>query len=248
MLTRHRREVGFTLISMMIGMVIALISVAAMLMLYRTLIVTAKQVNTQATRDREVAVGSLVSQEEIQQAGFGIADAAAGTDLVVLKDAALVEGRLSGTAIASYTGSVSGNAIVWGYNPTAASGAVDANGYMCEGLIVTDSGGDGGGLQWLAPVSCIRATAWQELTWTSHSLASAQSVGAGAGFTVSSASCWPFGQTSAVNGLYVSYDQPDSSSGMAAQPTTTRSSSIEGQATGGTTLAVFSACLSNLHQ
>ncbi|GGA03230.1 hypothetical protein [Dyella caseinilytica] len=207
-----QRSGGFTLISMLVGLVIGVLSIAAMLVLYRSLITAAQQINTQAANDGQIATSSLVSQQQLQQAGFGISSAAPGTDLVVLTGAALAKGQLSGTAAASYGATVTGNAVIWGYNPTGISGTPNPSGYLCEGLIVTNSvinGVSRSVLQWLSPVGCSNAAQWQSVNWQGNQLASipTASIGTSLNFQVTPATCWPYGQTTAISSLQVSYYQ-----------------------------------------
>ncbi|MBE1161861.1 PilW family protein [Dyella acidiphila] len=240
---------GFTLISMLIGLVIGLLSIAAMLVLYQTLISTSHQVNAQARIDGQLATSSLASQQQLQQAGFGVASAAAGTDLIVLSDAALMGGKLSGTAVTSYAATVSGNAVIWGYNPTGASAASDPSAYVCEGLVITGNSAtsssdlDSTGLTWLAPVSCGNAAQWQSLTWQAHQLASTRSIGTASNFQLAPATCWPYGQTTAISSLQVSYylkAQSTAAASGVASASTAASAQFDA-------IPVFSVCLPNFN-
>lgn len=203
MIRMRRRASGFTLISTLVGLAVGLLSIAAMLTLYRNVVTNANFVNDQARRDGQVATGSLVSQQEMQQAGFGIDGAAIGTDLVVLSHASLSEGKLKGTAIGAYGSTVTGNAVIWGFNPTAASGTVDPAGYQCEGLLVTAQG-----LQWLKPASCKSAANWQGVPWRSSQLASTGSLGPLSIFQATPGSCFPYQQTAPGSSFQVSYYLP----------------------------------------
>jgi hypothetical protein len=202
-LTR-RPSFGFTLVSTLVGMAVGLLSIAAMLTLYRNLVQEAKDVKAQSFRDGQVATSSLASQEEIQQAGFGIAGATVGTDLVVLSGATLTGGKLKGTPATAYASATNGNAVIWGFNPTAATGAVDPAGYLCEGLVVTSQG-----LQLLPPTSCKSAAHWQSVTWQPKQLASTGSLGPLSMFQANAGSCWPYQQQAASgSSLQLSYYLP----------------------------------------
>ncbi|GGA44093.1 PilW family protein [Dyella nitratireducens] len=199
------RSTGFTLISTLVGLAVGLISIAAMLTLYRNLVTEARSINEQSLRDGQVATSSLAAQEEIQQAGFGIAGAAVGTDLVVLSNATLTtDSKLKGTALTSYSAAANGNAVIWGFNPTAATGTIDPAGYMCEGLIVTADG-----LQLLPPTSCKSAANWQSVTWKPQQLAPTKSLGPLSMFQANAGSCWPYQQqTTSGSSLQLSYYLP----------------------------------------
>lgn len=203
---RPRRSMsGFTLISTLVGLAVGLLSIAAMLTMYRDVASTAHFVQEQSRRDGQVASSSLVSQQEMQQAGFGITGAAIGTDLVVLSNASLSGDKLKGTAITSYGASVTGNAVIWGFNPTAATGKTDPAGYQCEGLLVTSKG-----LQWLKPASCKDAVHWQSVSWQTHQLASTDNLGPLSIFQAASGSCFPYQQqaTTTSSSFQVSYYLP----------------------------------------
>ncbi|MFC3653630.1 PilW family protein [Dyella humi] len=219
----HRRASGFTLISTLVGLVVGLLSIAAMLTLYRNVVNSSLFVEKQAVRDGQVATGSLVSQQEMQQAGFGITNAAIGTDLVVLSNAALSDGKLKGTAVGSYSSTVTGNAVIWGFNPTAASGTTDPAGYQCEGLLVTTQG-----LLWLTPASCKSAANWQGVNWKTNQLASARNLGPLSIFQATPGSCFPYQQTAPSSSFQVSYYLPTQAQQKAGQSNGSSSSDSSG--------------------
>lgn len=244
---RTRNTYGFTLISMLVGLVIGILSIIAMLVMYRTLIGTARHIKDQATTDGQLATTSIAAQELLQQAGFGVTSAAAGTDLILLSNAALAGGKLSGTAAGAYGATNTGNALIWGYNPTGASSAVNAASYRCEGLIVTITGSSNDpttSLQWLSPVNCSNAAQWQSLTWQSQSMASIKGIGATSNLQLTPSTCWPYGQTTAVNSLQVSYylkaQSRSAASSSSAPATASTAASAPFDA-----IPVFSVCLPN---
>jgi hypothetical protein len=68
---------GHSLISMMVGLVISLLTIAAMLAIYKTSIGISSNASQTALRDGQVSAALLAAQIELQQAGYGIeADAA----------------------------------------------------------------------------------------------------------------------------------------------------------------------------
>ena len=70
--TRTRQR-GQSLISMMIGLVISLITIAAMLTLYKTMVGVSNEASVAARRDGQISAGLLAAQIELQSAGFGVA-------------------------------------------------------------------------------------------------------------------------------------------------------------------------------
>lgn len=69
----RQRQRGQTLISMMVGLIISLLTIAAMLVLYKTMIEVAGNASRAALRDGQVSSALLAAQVELQEAGFGIA-------------------------------------------------------------------------------------------------------------------------------------------------------------------------------
>lgn len=67
------RQRGQSLISMMIGLVISLITIAAMLTLYKTMVGVSNEASVAARRDGQISAGLLAAQIELQSAGFGVA-------------------------------------------------------------------------------------------------------------------------------------------------------------------------------
>jgi len=107
------RQTGQSLISMMVGLVISLITIAAMLTLYKTMVGVSNEASVAARRDGQVSAGLLAAQIELQSAGFGVDPAAAP-----------LASRLSI--------SNDGKQVAWHYN----DGAND----MCAGLWVDANG------------------------------------------------------------------------------------------------------------
>lgn len=131
MRTRHRmlapraRQAGQSLISMMIGLVISLITISAMLVLYKTMVEVSANASRTALRDGQVSSALLAAQMELQSAGFGVPQ----TDALVSKLAVREAGKQ----------------LVWRYKDDLA-----AAGYVCSGLHLAD----GEGLYRLAPKAC----------------------------------------------------------------------------------------------
>jgi Tfp pilus assembly protein PilW len=235
MKTSHRAT-GFTLISLLVGVLIGALCIAAMLVLYRTLVGTSGDVIRQANIDGQIATGSLVVQQQLQQAGFGVTGPMPGKDVVVLSNATMANGKVKGDPAGSYNTMVAGNAVVWGYNPSGALKTFDATAYMCEGVMATSDG-----LLWLTPQTCSGADQWQGLTWKWTLLATAKSVGNVSSFQASPATCWPYGQTTAVSTLQVSYflEPQIASSSSAPAPSSTSAAAVFNA------IPVFSVCMPN---
>ena len=177
----HRdRQLGFTLIELMIGMTISLISVLAMLSLYKTSANITAASKLGANIDGQIAAGLLAADRFMQGAGYKGGDSTASSasynsDLVLITGAALTGSTLSGTAYTATPTTIptAGNALVWLYN---ASGT-----YQLQGLYAAPSSA-GGGLYMLtatvagSPPSLSTSTTWSGATWTSQVLIAAPAV------------------------------------------------------------------------
>lgn len=146
---RHSQR-GQTLIGMMVGLLISLLSIIAMVAIYKTSIAIAANASQTALRDGQISAAMLAAQVEMQQAGYGIDPAESGV-LAVSDD---------------------GKQVLWRYRDGPASTS------LCAGLrLVTDavdasipiipaeSGSDVRGLYWLPEKSC--ATVEPAPTWGS---------------------------------------------------------------------------------
>lgn len=237
---------GYTLISMLVGLLIGVITVGGMLMLYKSLVVVAREVKAQAVQDGEVVSSVLGAQVGLQEAGFGLG-ASTGKDLIVIADAKLDfdatsgKSKLSGTAASSYDSAVRGNAVVWGYNPTGGNAKPDAAAYRCSGLVLVvdpnaPAGTPGARLYALQPIACDSAAAWNQLSWQPSALTSPDSMQASGLFEVLASTCWPYAHTDAAKSIQLNY-----------YPEPASASSSFGRGTGPTMAdhAAFSVCLPN---
>ena len=146
----HRRQRGQSLVSMMVGVLISLLTIAAMVSIYRVLIDVSGNASRSAQRDGQLASALLTAQIEMQRAGFGITPGEAGV-LAILDD---------------------GRQIVWRYSlhpdpGHACAGLRIAPTADAPGLPATpaDAGADRRGLYWLPPRSCSAADD-PALAWT----------------------------------------------------------------------------------
>ena len=112
----RRHQTGQTLISMMIGLVISLITISAMLVLYKTMIEVTANASRSALRDGQVSAALLAAQMDLQSAGFGVPAADALSSKLGVRE--------------------SGKEVVWRYKAQLA----DA-GFVCSGLRVVDNEG-----------------------------------------------------------------------------------------------------------
>ncbi|WP_248796087.1 PilW family protein [Pseudomonas sp. MWU13-2105] len=195
-----RDQRGFTLISLMVGTVISLLSILAMLSLYKNLVYISATSIQSARQDGQVASALLTAQRELTNGGFwsGSATARASSDIdnyfVLLSGATLTNGTLAGTATAQANfptltsaapNGITGNAIVWSYQTNATATTASCAGLaVINGALVSLKGAAG----------CTQAsTQWNTTTWTSTTLIEAgQSATL---FSVGFAACWPYGRT-----------------------------------------------------
>lgn len=126
----RRHQTGQTLISMMIGLVISLITISAMLVLYKTMIEVSANASRSALRDGQVSAALLAAQMDMQSAGFGVPAADALSSKLGVRDG--------------------GKEVVWRYKAQLA----DA-GFVCSGLRLVDKEG----LYRFTPKACSDVTA-----------------------------------------------------------------------------------------
>lgn len=148
-LLANPRERGVTLISLLVGLIVAMVSVLAMLALYRTAVQVTSQSGEYAriTGDRSAAM--ITAHTVLQDIGFGLANPEFGNNSVLqaCNSITLDAGnyQLSGCSAADEN---EHRILLWRYE-TLALPSAPATGW-CEGLAI-DSGG---GLLYLRPQSC----------------------------------------------------------------------------------------------
>ena len=187
------RQRGESLISLMVGLLLSTVVALAMLSMFKVSTRYGGQAGQDAAADGQLTAALMRASLAVQDAGFGIASASLGTQLVVLSGAALGGTALSGSAVA--TGS-SGNAVLWAMNTTGTA--------QCAGLLFDASTSGTGGLYYLGPVACSAGSVsgWSSLAWTATRWADRPANQAAAaynqtaiGFSVASTACKPFGLT-----------------------------------------------------
>jgi|GEM_PF-1199573 len=78
-----RTQSGLTLISLMIGLVISMITIVASLVVYRNLVHVSADNKIYSGMDGRISVATLVLEKSVQSAGFGMNDAAMGDDITI---------------------------------------------------------------------------------------------------------------------------------------------------------------------
>lgn len=102
------RQHGFTLIELMVGMVIALLSMGMMMMMFKQVSQVSLSSSADAQYDTEIQLGLMVAQKKLQNAGFG-------------------SGQASDIAVGSFAGN---DAIFWRFIPNLEAPAQ----YHCQGI------------------------------------------------------------------------------------------------------------------
>ncbi|QSX32183.1 prepilin-type N-terminal cleavage/methylation domain-containing protein [Shewanella avicenniae] len=166
-----RRQRGFSLISMMVGVVVTSISVLAMMALYKSAVFHIYNPQTGSEtfsiRNQQNMTGLLTMQLLMQKAGFGIPAATTNSHIILVNGAGLSsttgQSQLSSTGnlVAIGLTAATGNALFWEEN-TALSD-VSAN-YTCRGLVSDPN--DFAVYQLASTASCHPiATQWAGQTW-----------------------------------------------------------------------------------
>ena len=217
-----KRCQGFSLISILVGLLISLIVISGSMLAFRASLHQIVPAATNADDDGQRMSGLLRAGRLVQGSGFGLSSPALGGDIRVLSGAVLTGSSLAGTAQAGSP--AIGNAIIWRQDTSVGNCTVAAN-CSCYGLLSSLSGG----LQLLFNTSC---SGWPTPTWSNELL---MDDGRQVQITVTDAACNPFGiaasETSGVNGI----------------KTVTFSTTMSTEMSAGTETAITSTyCLANL--
>jgi len=165
--TPLNQEQGFSLISLLIGVVISMIAILGMMSIFSTTVHSTAQAARDARITGERSTGLLVASSRLQEAGYGIADVSRNSHLLLLANAQITEppnvakgtqATLTGSKV---SGAGQGNALVWQWR----DGAQD----RCSGLYAP-VGADEGGLYELVVKDCSSVDAALTTTWETRRL------------------------------------------------------------------------------
>lgn len=181
-----KRQRGTSLISLMVGLAMSMVTTLGLLFAYKGLVTNTKEVAASSQRSNQSAALAVALGRMIQQAGWGQGvtatppGGAADTDLVLLAGAGVNQGHLAGTPLSLGIVPQTGNAVVW---DTQVNGS-----QQCSALVVIS-----GGLMLLGPVGCSNAASWADIDWSAGTpLAPSGSFGA-LSLSAARGSCWPYG-------------------------------------------------------
>lgn len=137
-----QRQRGYSLISIMVGMIVAMLATISIMSLYRVVIHNLFDSNSgiqqRSAQDRQLATGLLTIQNLVQGAGFGVASPSTNKQFILLTGTTLntISGNsqltAAGTLQAIASSSVSGNAIFWEINKTLDT---NSSNWVCQGLL-----------------------------------------------------------------------------------------------------------------
>lgn len=180
---------GYSLLSLLVGMLISLITISGGMVAYRSALHGVVPAAQNASHDGNRMTGLLRAAKLVQGAGFGLDGSALGGDVRVLSDATLSGTTLSGTS--QTVSPAIGNAIIWREDSTTGNCGVAAD-CTCFGLFSHDTDG---GLQLLFKTSC---GVWPSPAWDAEPLMDDER---SVGFTVTAdAGCTPYGASSSAIG------------------------------------------------
>ncbi|SHG94525.1 hypothetical protein SAMN02745129_1223 [Ferrimonas marina] len=184
MKARTLSQGGASLVALMVGLVIASISLLGLMTAYRNTVEVTMNASQNAESDGQQITGlSRISRLAIQ-AGYGLESAAPDQDLILLTSANLSGNTLSGTQQIGAQGA--GNALLWGWQQ-------DGGSYLCAGVLAGVSG-----MQYMQAQSCDSVSDWQALTWQSQTLVT----GGQLSLSLEAVLCAPFGLEAAENGIH----------------------------------------------
>lgn len=196
---------GLSMLSLMVGLVLGSMAVAASITLYRVNLRQSVDARETTQQDVESALAMQAVSSLVMQAGFGIRSvsgpsASADTDIVLLRNAQFVDGvggrlqaELQSLLATSNGATVVGNALVWSWSPSAQL----PDEVWCAGLVSV-----GGALLHLTPARCASAgTDWSAIDWqvqtiaatrTSSNTTSALAIGTVFSVDPNAGTCAPF--------------------------------------------------------
>ncbi len=191
----RRKQLGLSLISLMVGMVISMMAVLGALALYRSTTQTVfgdGGLVRSSVQDGQLASGLLSAQIALQGAGYGLTTPSTGTHFLLLSNALLNPDplTLSATVVNITAAAQSGNAIVWISNPNQSANSAD---YRCGGLVSDPSTRALYLLQSSGACNPLN-TQWNKITWVRRTLIESGVLAQAVTLSVQKDSaCWPFG-------------------------------------------------------
>lgn len=213
-----KRQFGLSMISLMVGLMLGLLSTVAAMALFRSVVQNAVGAQDSLAQDTVVSSAMLTAQLEIQRAGYGIGDVnnncaasaefgpagAANADLRLLSGASLSGARVDGTGVTIAAAEREGNALLWQWRNEV---GVD----QCGGLLSVD-----GGLQLLQRADCAGLVNLAAINWTVTPLIPASRL-AGVDEVVFAARgelCWPYQKAAPVTGVVMRMSAGNSSAAL----------------------------------
>ncbi len=168
-----RWQSGLSLVGLMIGMLLSMLTLTAALVLYRNMVSVSVDSRLDSSQDGQMASAMLMLQLQVQSAGFGFA-AGAGSHL--------------------FPSAVGATQVVyWRYKPVATP--------LCQGFRIQDDNTAGTRqLQLLSAASCDESSALESLTWSVQTVLAEFRKAAGADWPLievsrASGNCFPFGMS-----------------------------------------------------
>lgn len=195
-------------------MTLSLISILAMLTLYKNTVRVSIDSIKNSRQDGQIAASLLTAQQELRNAGFWLTSTPA-TTLKLLSGATLTGSTLTGTERSLSTSESSGNALVWIYQTGATATPI------CAGLLVQNDNQEKiGKLLRLQASSCSSSiSSWSTLSWSSTTLIETNQDPTDY-FKAVHVACWPFGKaTPPISSLRVKVTMNATSSVEAADST-----------------------------
>lgn len=148
-----RHAQGATLVSLMVGLTLSMLVVAAMMLVMRNLAYTTGEARRDAQVDDNLVASLLSAGLTMHEAGFNIKDAKMGNALIVADQAVLQDGTLTGTLATATEFKYVGNLMVWMQDLSGTK--------QCSGLLAETTGS----LLRLTPQNCTDISQWASLNW-----------------------------------------------------------------------------------
>ncbi len=219
-LASSAKQGGVSLVSLMLGLLLGLMSVLAAVSLFR--LQAQQSVTTQrvSTTLEAQTIGLQVAELSVQQAGFGLEDSdsqpsgQANSDFMLLSGASLPSSASSAISLAGASlqlitdaTAVSGNAVLWRWRDP------NSGNFLCAGMI-----GSNNGFYLLGDTACSANSNLQSQSWPAASkraIVSPSDMPLGFVFSAQRGSCSPYSQSAAAAALLLELRiQPDTSNAV----------------------------------
>lgn len=189
----HPAQQGMSLISLLVGLALALVCVVAAMHTYRVSVLNTRTAMASARTYNATAALSLHMNKLMPQAGWGLGatepvpGGRVNVDFVLLQGAKATGPELEGDTVAVSATGQKGNGFVW-------STAIDGS-TKCYAMVFESPAG----VTLRGPLACVNALTASDATWPAPVVLVAPEVFSALSFTASLSTCWPYSGATALS-------------------------------------------------